>query len=417
MKVEILSIGDELLIGQTVNTNATWLGQQCSKIGLRVVHVTTISDDKSAIIHAIDAAFLRSDILLVTGGLGPTKDDITKHTLCEYFDTELEIHLPTLQQIEGFFSRRNRPMLESNIRQAELPQKCEILPNLNGTAAGMWFNHSEKVLISMPGVPYEMKGIMLDEVFPRLKQRFELEGIYHKTILTQGIGESFLAESIASWENEVRESGLELAYLPSPGLVKLRITSYEGISRKEEINAYLTVLKDRFPRYIFGEEEDTLPQIVGDLLRKKKLKIGTVESCTGGALAHSIIAIAGASDYFSGSFLTYSNELKQRLVGVSATNLVEFGAVSKQVVEQMAKNGREKLGVDLCIATSGVAGPDGGTIQKPVGLVFIAISLAERTHSFQFQFGDERERNIQMTVLTALNLVRCELLGLIIEKK
>jgi nicotinamide-nucleotide amidase len=417
MKVEILSIGDELLIGQTVNTNATWLGQECSKIGLRVVHVTTISDDKSAIIHAIDAAFLRSDIILVTGGLGPTKDDITKHTLCEYFDTELEIHLPTLQQIEGFFARRNRPMLESNIRQAELPKKCEILPNINGTAAGMWFNHAGKVLISMPGVPYEMKGIMLEEVFPRLKQRFELKGIFHKTILTQGIGESFLAESIAGWENEVRESGLELAYLPSPGLVKLRITSYEGMIRKEEINAYFTVLKDRFPRYVFGEEEETLPQIIGDLLRKDKLQIGTVESCTGGALAHSIMAIAGASDYFSGSFLTYSNELKKRLVGVSETNLTEFGAVSKEVVEQMAANGREKLGVDVCVSSSGVAGPNGGTTQKPVGLVFIAIATAERTHSFQFQFGDERERNIQMTVLTALNLVRCELLGLIIEKK
>lgn len=417
MKVEILSIGDELLIGQTVNTNASWLGQECSKIGLRVVQVTTISDEKQLIKDAIDEAFKRSDIVLVTGGLGPTKDDITKYTLCEYFNTELEIHLPTLQKIEGFFARRNRPMLEVNIRQAELPKSCEILENKNGTAAGMWFNHDGKVLVSMPGVPYEMKGIMTDEVFPRLKERYELKGMYHKTILTQGVGESFLAESIKDWENEVRELGLGLAYLPSPGTVKLRITSYEGISRKEEINAYFTVLQDRFPQYIYGTEEDTLPKVVGALLGKKKLTIGTVESCTGGALASAIVSVAGASEYFQGSLLTYSNDLKQKLVNVSQEALDTHGAVSKEVVEEMAAKGREKLGVDVCISTSGVAGPDGGTDEKPVGLVWIGIATYERTLSFQFMFGDDRERNILMTVLTALNLVRCELLGLIIEKK
>lgn len=417
MKVEIISIGDELLIGQTVNTNASWLGQECSKIGLRVVQVTTISDEKQIIKDAIDEAFKRSDIVLVTGGLGPTKDDITKFTLCEYFDTELEIHLPTLQKIEGFFARRNRPMLEANIRQAELPKACEILENKNGTAAGMWFNHEEKVMVSMPGVPYEMKGIMTDEVFPRLKERFELKGMYHQTILTQGVGESFLAESIKDWENEVRELGLGLAYLPSPGIVKLRITSFEGISRKEEIKAYFTVLQDRFPQYIFGTEDDTLPKVVGALLRSKELTVGTVESCTGGSLASAFVSVAGASDYFQGGLLTYSNELKQKLCNVSGEALDTHGAVSKEVVEEMAAKGREKLGVDICISTSGVAGPDGGTDEKPVGLVWIGIATNERTLSFQFKFGDDRERNILMTVLTALNLVRCELLGLIIEKK
>lgn len=417
MKVELLSIGDELLIGQTINTNASWLGQECSKIGLRVVQVTTISDEKQIIKDAVDDAFKRSDIVLVTGGLGPTKDDITKYTLCEYFDTELEIHLPTLQKIEGFFARRNRPMLEVNIRQAELPKVCEILENKNGTAAGMWFNHEGKVLVSMPGVPYEMKGIMTDEVFPRLKERFELKGMYHKTILVQGVGESFLAESIKDWENEVREIGLGLAYLPSPGIVKLRITSFEGISRKEEINAYFTVLKDRFPQYIYGSEEDTLPKVVGELLRSKKLTIGTIESCTGGSLASAIVSVAGASDYFQGGLLTYSNELKQKLANVSLEAIEVYGAVSKEIVEEMATKGREKLGVDVCVSTSGIAGPDGGTDEKPVGLVWIGIATQERILSFQFQFGDDRERNILMTVLTALNLVRCELLGLIIEKK
>jgi len=417
MRAEIISIGDELLIGQTVNTNASWLGQECSKQGIRIVQVTVISDEKEHITSAIDQAFNRSELIILTGGLGPTKDDITKATLCEYFDSDLEIHLPTLQRIEGFFAKRNRPMLDVNIRQAELPVKCEILENKNGTAAGMWFNHEQKVLISLPGVPYEMKGIMMEEVFPRLNERYELKGIYHKTMLVQGIGESFLAEKIAMWENKVRETGLSLAYLPSPGIVKLRLTSFEGISRKEEIESYFSELENVLPKNIYGSEEDSLASVVGNLLKNNKLTIGTVESCTGGALAHSIVSIAGSSEYFSGSLLTYSNKLKQELAGVSENHLKEFGAVSSQVVEEMAANGRSKLEVDVCISTSGIAGPDGGSDEKPVGTVWIGISTQKRTRSFHFVFGDNRERNIQMTVLTALNLARCEILGLLEEKK
>jgi nicotinamide-nucleotide amidase len=416
MRAELLSIGDELLIGQTINTNASWLGQECSKIGIQIVQVTTISDEKQLIKEAIDLAFLRSDIVLVTGGLGPTKDDITKYTLCEYFDSELEIHLPTLTKIETYFAERKRPMLEVNIRQAELPKKCEILENRYGTAAGMWFTQNDKVLISMPGVPYEMKGIMLEEVFPRLKERFVLKAMYHKTILTQGIGESFLAEAIKDWENEVREAGLGLAYLPSPGMVKLRLSSYQGEVRKEEINAYFTVLEDRFPQYIYGSEEDTLPSVIGKLLIAKELTIGTVESCTAGALAKSIVSVAGSSSYFEGSILTYSNALKKKLVHVSTENLDNFGAVSQEVVEQMAVNGREILGVDMCISTSGVAGPDGGSDEKPVGTIWIAIASNENVFSKQFYFGNSRERNIEMTVLTALNLARCKILGILSEK-
>lgn len=413
MKVEIISIGDELLIGQTINTNASWLGQECSKIGLRVVQVSTISDEKEIIKQAIDEGFSRSDLVILTGGLGPTKDDITKYTLCEYFDSDLEIHLPTLQRIESFFSKRNRPMLEANIMQAELPRKCMILDNKLGTAAGMWFEQNSKILISLPGVPYEMKGIITEEVLPRLKQRFDLKGIYHRTLLTQGIGESFLAEKIKDWENEVRELGYGLAYLPSPGMVKLRLTSYRGIEDKEEINAYFTVLKDRYPHFIYGEENDSLTSVVGELLRKKKMTIGTVESCTGGSLASELVSIAGSSDYFQGSFLTYSNELKEKLVAVSKEDLEKHGAVSQEVAVQMAAVGRINLGVDLCISTTGVAGPEGGSEEKPVGLVWIGIATKERTLSFRYQFGDDRGRNIRMTVLTALNLARCELLQLI----
>jgi len=349
--------------------------------------------------------------------LGPTKDDITKYTLCEYFDSELEIHIPTLQRIEAFFSKRNRPMLDVNIRQAELPKKCTILENVNGTAAGMWFEKDGKILISMPGVPYEMKGIMMDQAFPRLQEKFALNAFYHRTLMTQGIGESFLADQVQEWENEVREKGLGLAYLPSPGMVKLRLTSYEGESREEEIDAYFMQLDERFPNYVYGKEAESIQLVLGRLLRDKKMTICTVESCTGGSLAQTLVSVAGASDYFKGSFLTYTNELKNRLVDVSKYDLDTVGAVSREVVDQMAKNGREKLGVDICISTSGVAGPDGGTEELPVGTIWIGISTKDKVIAKKFQFGDHRERNIQMTVLTALNLVRCEILGILIEKK
>jgi nicotinamide-nucleotide amidase len=417
MRAEIISIGDELLIGQTVNTNAAWMGQECSKMGIRIVQVTTISDDKEQILVAFNLAFKRADLILVTGGLGPTKDDITKYTLCEYFNTELEIHIPTLQRIESYFSQRNRPMLEMNIRQAEMPKICTILENKNGTANGMWFQKEDRILISMPGVPYEMKGIMIDEVFPRLRDRFDIKGLFHRTILTQGIGESFLADQIQEWENDVRSRGLGLAYLPAPGMVKLRLTSYDGEQRSAEIDSLFNVIKEKYPQFVFGKEEESLPIVVGEILIAKGMSIGSVESCTGGGLAESIVSIPGASAYFKGSFVTYSDELKNQLVGVSYENLSTFGAVSREVVEQMAQNGRELLGVDVCVSTSGIAGPEGGSLEKPVGTVWIAVAVKGSVVSKKFQFGEHRERNIQMTILTALNLVRCELLGILIEKK
>ncbi len=407
MKAEIISIGDELLIGQTVNTNASWLGQECSKLGIRIVQVTAISDDKDTILKAIAESFERADLILVTGGLGPTKDDITKHTLCDFFDTELELHLPTLKHIELFFAKRNRPMLDANIRQAELPKSCEILENKHGTAAGMWFNYQEKVLISMPGVPYEMKGIMIDQVFPRLKDQFHLHSLYNQTLLTQGIGESFLAEQLTDWENEVRNKGFSLAYLPSPGMVKLRLTSYEGSIRKHEIESYFRQLEERFPQYVFGRESDTLSSVLGNLLKSRNCTIGTVESFTGGALAKEIVSVPGASTYFMGSFVPYSNVHKIQYLGIDPDLINQFGAVSQQVAEQMAVQGIIKLGVDICIATTGIAGPSGGTTDKPLGTVWIAIANSNHVISKNFRFGDDRERNIHMGVLSALNLARC----------
>lgn len=409
MNVIIISIGDELLIGQTVNTNASWIGQEISKLGGNIIEGLTISDKAQDILSSVEYAINLSNVVIITGGLGPTKDDITKHTLANYFETELEIHKPTLDKITTYFSMRNRPMLESNIQQAALPKNCVILTNNYGTAAGMWFEKNEKIVISLPGVPYEMKGIMTEEVFPRMKERFQLNSMYHKTILTQGIGESFLAEKLVDWENRVRAEGFGLAYLPSPGIVKLRISSPNGEKDKERIEDYLTEVKNSLPEAVFGYENETLPEIIGNLLLEKNLKIGTVESCTSGLLANQIVSISGASKYFEGSLLTYSYQLKEELLGISNKTLLNNGAVSEIVALEMAESGLKKLNVDVCISTTGIAGPLGGTEDKPVGLVWIGLATKNEVKARKFQFGDNRERNLQMTVLSALNWLRFEL--------
>ena len=409
MKAIVISIGDELLIGQTINTNAAWIGQELSKLGGSVIEGLTISDQAEKIIETVEYAINRADVVLITGGLGPTKDDITKHTLARFFNTELEIHKPTLEKITNYFTSRNRPMLESNIQQAALPKNCTILPNNYGTAAGMWFEKEHRIVISLPGVPYEMKGIMTEEVFPLFKQRFQLNSLYHKTILTQGIGESFLAEQISEWENKVRSEGFGLAYLPSPGLVKLRLSSPNGEIDKQKIEEYLSEIQLLLPEAVFGFENDTLPQIIGKLLKDRNLKIGTVESCTSGLLANQIVSVSGASEYFEGSLLTYSYDIKESLLDIKKETLLTNGAVSEIIAQEMALGGLKKLGVDVCISTTGIAGPLGGTEDKPVGLVWIGIATKNQVKAKRFQFGDNRERNIQMTVLSALNWLRYEL--------
>jgi nicotinamide-nucleotide amidase len=411
MNVIVISIGDELLIGQTVNTNASWIGQEISKIGGNILEGLTISDKAQEILTTVEYSINKADVIIITGGLGPTKDDITKHTLASYFDTELEIHQPTLDKITAYFSMRKRPMLESNIQQAALPKDCTILSNNYGTAAGMWFEKNGKIVISLPGVPYEMKGIMSEEVFPRMKERFQLNSMYHKTILTQGIGESFLAEQLTEWENRVRAEGFGLAYLPSPGIVKLRISSPNGEQDKAIIEDYLSEVKNTLPEAVFGYENENLPEIIGKLLRENNLKIGTVESCTSGLLANQIVSVSGASDYFEGSLLTYSYKLKEEVLGISNSTLLENGAVSEIVALQMAEKGLEKLDVDICLSTTGIAGPLGGTDDKPVGLVWIGLATKNGVKARKFQFGDNRERNLQMTVLSALNWLRYELIN------
>lgn len=412
MKAALISIGDELLIGQTINTNAAWLGKELAQIGIPVVHSWTISDDPEVIKESLDQLMPKVQLIIMTGGLGPTKDDLTKHTLTEYFNTRLEIVPEVLNRVKEFFSKRNREMLEVNIQQAALPVDAEIMHNYHGTACGMWFEKDGCIIVSLPGVPYEMKGIMNDEVFPKLKDRFETQELYHQTMMTQGIGESFLAEKIADWEDRVRAEGFGLAYLPSPGLVKLRLSSKNGKSDADKIKAYFDELLVRMPNYVFSIGEKTISEVLGQLLIDRKMTIGTVESCTGGAIAKELVEIAGSSAYYEGSIVAYSYEVKESHLGINHDELLLHGAVSEKVVSEMAERGREKLGVDLCIATSGIAGPTGGLPEKPVGTVWIAVSTKNRVWAKRFLFGDNRERNISMTALTALNIARCEILGL-----
>lgn len=412
MYAEIISIGDELLIGKTVNTNAAWMGAILAENNIVVRWNQTISDDRDAILGAVAKAFERSDLILMTGGLGPTKDDITKDVLCDYFNTELVINEEVLVQIRQFFERRSRVMLDVNIQQAALPKACVMIPNSKGTASGMWFEKEGKILVSMPGVPYEMQAIMSEELLPRITDFFQVKSLYHKTILTTGIGESYLADRMEDWENRILNRGFNLAYLPAPGEVKLRISSQKGQGDEAEISNFLSELEETLPLYVYGYEKDSLSGVIGALLLNKKHFVGTVESCTGGALAHEFVRVSGSSAYFYGSLLTYNPEAKTNLAGVPVELTTPEWIVSAETAESMARGGRVRLGVDYCLSTTGIAGPDGGTDENPVGTVWIGLATPTRTLSKRFHFGDDRDRNIHMAVLAAMNLLRIELLGL-----
>ena len=413
MKCEVISIGDELLIGQTINTNASWIGEQINILGFTISHCLVISDLKNDIINALDQAYKRSDIIIITGGLGPTNDDITKHTLTEYFNTSLELDLDIEKNIIDYFTNRNLPILQSNRDQALIPKSCQVLPNSRGSASGMWFEKNGVVFISLPGVPYEMKGIMNDHVFSRL---LALKGdeniIINKTIRTHGMGESFLAEVIKSWEKKLANENIKLAYLPSPGIVKLRL-SIIGKDRKsseEKLNSYILKLKKLIPEQIYGYDTDTMEGVVSNLLKEKKHTLSTAESCTGGNISKMITSISGSSSFFNGSLVTYTNKSKSQLLDVNDQVIEKHGAVSQQVVEQMAQNVRLKFDSDYGISTSGIAGPTGGTADKPVGTVWIAVASQEKVISKKLNLGYNRERNIHVSSLSVLNLLRLELI-------
>ena len=410
MKVEIITIGDEILIGQIIDTNSAWMAQKLNDIGAKVERIVTISDTLDEIISALSEAEKRSDIVLITGGLGPTKDDVTKKALAKYFNCgftfypEIEVHIAKL--FEGF----GKKMSKLNSLQAELPSACEPLKNSQGTAPGMLFERNQTVFVSMPGVPYEMKGLMRDHVLPRVKSKFELPTIIHRTVLTMGMGESWLSERIADWEDAL-PAEIKLAYLPSPGRVRLRLSAFGSDESKlsEILENEVSSLIKLIPELVFGFDNDTIESVVGNLLRESGKTIATAESCTGGLIAHKLTSISGSSDYFFGSIVSYANEVKMESLGVSEQNLIDFGAVSEEVVTQMAEGVKSRMKTDYAISVSGVAGPNGGTDEKPVGTVWIAVAGPSGVTVKKHQFGHDRARNIEISANVALNMLRKQL--------
>lgn len=407
MKAEIISIGDELLIGQTINTNAAWMGQELNKIGVDVYQITSISDTKEHIIKALDEAKCRTDLILLTGGLGPTRDDITKHTLAAYFNSKLIFSQEVFENIKSFLSGRSIPINEFNRKQAEVPENAKIFQNKNGTAPGLWFETDGRIIVSMPGVPHEMKALMKEQILPAISDFFITPVILHNTILTFGTYEARLAEILTDFEQSLPEA-FSLAYLPKDGVIKLRLTA-KGANKTtltKRMEHTISELYRIIPEYIFGTGEDTLEQIIGSLLKNQGGTLSTAESCTGGRIAHLITSVPGSSNYYIGSVIAYSNRIKERILNVDPSLINKHGAVSREVVEAMAQGIRQYFNTDYAVATSGIAGPDGGTIKKPVGMTWIAVTKDHKIISKKFLLGYDRKRNIRKASLSALNMLR-----------
>lgn len=410
MIAEVITIGDELLIGQVVDTNSAWIGTKLNEAGIRVRQITSIQDEQSHILKTLDEASRRADIILITGGLGPTKDDVTKQALCRFFDTHLVFNPEAFEVIEDLFRQRGRTVTQTNRTQAEVPANCRVLINKLGTAPGMWFDKDGVVYVSMPGVPYEMKYLMEAEVIPRLKQRFETPFILHRTLLTQGIGESFLSDKIQDFESDL-PSNVKLAYLPSPGMVRLRLSARGDEQQVRDVmDKLVDELSGRIRDHLFGYDEDTIQGVLGELLLQRGLRIATAESCTGGYMAHLLTSVPGSSAWYMGSTVTYSYQSKSDILGVPVNLIQKQGAVSEEVVISMAENVKRKFGTDCALSTSGVAGPGGGTPEKPVGTVWIGVVTPTKTFAKKLILGDNRLRTIKMASMSALNMLRKALL-------
>ncbi|GAB3535446.1 competence/damage-inducible protein A [Pontibacter brevis] len=404
---EIITIGDEILYGQIVDTNSAWLGTELTKIGVRVKQITSISDSADHIVQSLNDARTRADIILITGGLGPTKDDLTKHVLADYFNSTLKLHEPSLEDITAIFRKRGIAVTELNRQQALLPEVCTPVRNVLGTAPGMWFEQEGKVFVSMPGVPFEMKRMMTDIVLPQIKAYFKTPEIIHKVVQTVGIPESILAERLEEWETNLPVH-LKLAYLPNLGGVRLRLTGTgtDAAKLEQELQEEVEKLPSIIPNNIFAFGEVKLEEAIGQLLKERGLTIATAESCTGGYLAHKITSISGSSAYYQGSIIAYHNEVKTRELNVKPETLQQHGAVSEATVREMAENVRQKFGTDIGVATSGIAGPDGGTAEKPVGTIWIAYADKDKTETRLLNYNKDRLLNIEYTATAVLNLVR-----------
>ncbi len=403
----IITIGDELLIGQTIDTNSAWMAQELNKIGIWVHRRVAIGDVWEDIWKALDEESRLSEVILITGGLGPTADDITKPLLSQYFGGRLVVNEEALNNVRNIFTNiLKRPLIERNLKQAEVPDVCTVIQNKRGTAPGMWFEKEGKVFISMPGVPHEMKGMMINNVLPSLQEKFQLPPIIHRTLLTAGIGESFLAERISDFESTLPPN-IKLAYLPNYGMVKLRLSARgRGEKLQAELEAEFDMLKQKVSDVMVVDEDLSLQQVVGKLLAERGKTMGTAESCTGGYIAHLITSNRGSSAYFKGSVVSYANEVKVSVLGVEEQTLREFGAVSKQTASQMVKGALRQLKTDYVLVTTGIMGPDGGSPEKPVGTVWVGVGDGHRVELHEFHFRFDRQRNIELTANNALNILR-----------
>ena len=406
MIAEIITIGDEILIGQIVDTNSAWMAQKLNLAGVKVKQITSVSDDRQHILDTLYQASERADLILITGGLGPTKDDITKKTLADYFQTGFRTDSDALKNVERIFARYHVPVSDINKKQAEVLENCTTLLNLNGTAPGMWIENKNKIYISMPGVPFEMMYMMEELVIPKIKEKFKLPNIYHHTILTAGIGESIVAEKISDVEDSLPEH-IKLAYLPKLGLVRLRLSGSGSDAEKLnlEILTYSKSITDLIGEYVIIESDIALEKVILDLMESKGLSLSTAESCTGGYISHLITQQSGSSKVFVGGAVCYSNPLKMDMLGVSEQTLSDFGAVSEQTVIEMAIGAKSEYKSDYSISVSGIAGPDGGSTEKPVGTVWIAISGKTKMISKKFSFGNKRIQNIERSAISALTLL------------
>ncbi len=409
----IITIGDELLIGQVIDTNSAWMATELNKIGVFVKHRIAVGDVWDDIWQALDEESKHADIILITGGLGPTADDITKPLLCEYFNGKMVVDEATLAHVTHIFEHiLKRPMIERNRKQAEVPDVCTVLKNAKGTAPGMLFEKNGKIFISLPGVPHEMKWIMTNHVLPLIPSKYKTPYILHKTLLTAGIGESFLAELIQEEENALPDY-IKLAYLPNYGMVRLRLTasSYDKTELESTLNKHFDLLKQKVAPYLVIDDDISLQEAIGKMLLAKHATIATAESCTGGYIAHLLTSIPGSSAYFNGSIVSYNNTIKTQVLGVPTEILETVGAVSEETVTIMAKSVLKIMNTDYAIAVSGIMGPTGATAEKPVGMVWIAVANKEKTIAKRFDFRFDRERNIQLTAINSLNELRLLICG------
>jgi nicotinamide-nucleotide amidase len=402
MLAEIITIGDEILIGQIVDTNSAWMAAELNKEGISVKQISSVSDNREHILTALAEAATRADIILITGGLGPTKDDITKNTLAEYFNVGLVLNTDVLTNVENIFKKYNRPLLEVNRKQAEVPENCEVIMNNNGTAPGMWFNDMGKIYVSMPGVPFEMKYMMEEQVILKLKATLKLPVIIHKTILTVGEGESFLAEKIADIEDSL-PANIKLAYLPKMGQVRLRLSAYgdNETGLKDKIDEFAQKIVERVGINVVTQEDTPLEKVVLNYMAEKGLTLTAAESCTGGYISHLITQHTGSSQVFLGGAVSYSNDLKESILGVKNATLEQYGAVSSETVKEMVEGALLNFKSDYAMAVTGIAGPGGGTEDKPVGTVWIAVANANKTVVKKFIFGNKRLQNIERTAVAA----------------